>query len=477
MSLVNDLLEDFHRRRVSPEGGPNSPLEGVEVSGRRLIDDDRVPGVASREPRAWVSIVLVALTCVMVVGIEIGTRLVPATDASRTPDVSAKPPFALPEIETPRPAAGYSHSNVSPGIAPSAPSSPTGARSSVVHDLAELTGIDVEPSGGYTRVRLHLTRERDYWIQGDPADGEVEVVITNARLSGAFSPLSFEGSGLTLRETHNTSIGLHLVLAVKSSSRIQSQFVDDGSRSQLVLDLMPASVTNPHGAEEAETPLASLPLPREVVEATRNDDWGVISQTRPAALEAVSQAQQSLHRARNLVARERSGEAVAEYIRALTLDSDLHAAREGVVALLVETGEFAAAERHLADGLARSPAHSAYTLLRAQLLAAMNQTDRAIAILESLPTPQHRRSDALNLLAALYQQKGEYARAETLFRDAVQIAPYEARLWMGLGISLEGQSRKTEALAVYRQAESLADFETGPRRWLRSRIRDLATVE
>ena len=48
---------------------------------------------------------------------------------------------------------------------------------------------------------------------------------------------------------------------------------------------------------------------------------------------------------------------------------------------------------------------------------------------------------------------------------------------MGLGISLEGQQRETEALAVYKQADSLAQFDRGPRRWLRNRIRELSAVE
>lgn len=475
MSLVNDLLEDFYRRRVPQDDNPESPLAGIEVPPRRLVPDDGAPSRAERSPQTSVVPWLVAFSCVAVITIEIFVRLAPTGEANTKPDVSARPPFVLSEV-APR-AEAFDRDTVSPGVAPIGSPDSFAAEQSSTGDPAELTGLDVESADGYTRLRFHLSRERDYWIQGDPADGEIEIVITGTRLSDAFSPFSFGGSGLNLREAHNSSIGLHLLLSLEPSSRIQSQFVNDGFRSQLVLDVISASATSLVVTEIADSSSQQEVSSQQTTEASRRVSWGRIRQTKPSVAEAIPEAYKSLDRARDLTARKRPAEAIAEYLRAITMDPDLHRAREGLVALLLESGQLDAAQRHLSAGIARDPSYSEYTLLQAQVLVAKKQPDRAIAILESLPTPPKRRSDALNLLAALYQQKGRHPRAETLFRRAVQIAPHKARLWMGLGISLEGQQRRTEALAVYKQAESLADFETGPRRWLRSRIRSLSTVE
>lgn len=385
---------------------------------------------------------LVAAACLVVVGVEIAFRLVPFVDGAtlstpEVPAVSARPPSIESRLDVP------------PEV-----------------EVAKLLHVEVEPHTDFTRIRLHLNQERDYWIQGDPREGEVELVISDTRLSRAFSPQSFAGTGLSLRETHNTSVGLHLLLGFDKESRVQSQFVDDGSGTQLVLDVLSSRNSKP------TVSTTSVEVPSKP-----SASWGRIDQNKTKLPNPAVEAFTSLDRAREFVAQGRQTEAVAEYIRALSLDPKFHRAREHLVALLIESNQLNAADEHLSAGIARAPQHSEYTLLRAQLLVAMKQPQRAITMLESFPTPENRRSDALNLLAALYQQEGDHKRAEALFRSAVRLAPHEGRLWMGLGISLEGQKRNTEALAVYEQAESLADFGAGPRSWLRSRIKQLTKVE
>lgn len=451
MSLVNDCLEDIKERRA-----PGDP-----ISDRSTLSQEHVVGIVGAprqrfyEKPAFIPS-LVAAACVAVVAIEVSLRMIPAVTAGNanfveTPSVSARPPSAIDTVpfafQTTR------------GPVPEA---------SIVEtpdpEIAQLTRVEVEPHAGFTRLRLHLSQEREYEIEGSASEGEIEVLISGTRLSRAFSPQSFVGTGLFLRETHNTSEGLHLVIGVDAASQVQTQFVSDGSGTQLVLDVLETR-------EERATRLDNAS------ESGQTVSWGRIDQSEPEAPGRAVEAFEAFDRARELVAQNRPAEAVAETVRALSLDPDLHPAREHLVAQLIQSGQLNAANDHLARGIERAPEHSVYNLLRAQLLVAMKQPRRAIAVLESFPTPASRRSDALNLLAALYQQEGDHERAEALFRNAVRLAPHEGRLWMGLGISLEGQNRKSEALAVYQQAESLAEFGNGPRSWLRSRIRELTTVE
>ncbi len=456
MSLVNDLLEDFHRRRVTPEDRPDNPLAGIEIAPHQA----RGEGADQIGLLPW----LFGTAGATILGVAVLSHLVPEVSwLESVAQVNARPPATgLVSIEP----------KITPAIESSAVD-PFG--------VEELYDVAVYPQDGYTRVHFRLTGEREYWLQGDPAHGEIEIVITGTRLANPFAPHAFEGSGLQLQETHNTSTGLHMLLSFEPATRVQSQVVHDEQGPVLVLDVITAKAHS-YGEGVPVSPFeqqrdASPKIEAQAFGEIATGGWGEIRQTRERQQHRVPDAFRSLGRARALESAKRPSEAIAEYIRALALDPNLHPAREALVALLVEAKQFEAAQRHLSDGMARAPAHAAYVLLRAQVLVAMKQPDRAIAILESLPTPAERRSDALSLLAALYQQKGEHTRAETLFRSAVRLAPHEARLWMGLGISLEGQQRKIEALAVYKQAESLADFETGPRRWLRSRIRNLSSVE
>ena len=477
MSLVNDLLEDFNRRRVSPDDNPSGPLANIEVTPRKMSFKNGAPVQPRPNSIAKIAIGLVAMTfgSVIAVAAMLGAGL--GLETVVRPNVSSRPPAAFAIYEDPAgPTATEPFSDLQISESQGGADSFDTQNLSTL-DWAELTGFGVEAAGDYTRVRIYLSREREYWIQENPDVGEIEVVITKTRLTQALKPHAFRNSGLTLQETHNSSIGLHLLFSLESASQIQSQFVNDGYNPQLILDILPDAPISGPAVRIDELPVASIPAAPPTAKEAPKTAWGTITQRPSGAGKTASEARRSLDRARRLVARNQSREAIAEYIRALSFEPDLHRAREALVGLLIETGQLSAAERHLATGVRRAPSHAEYTLLRAQLLAAMKQPDMAIAILESLPLPPQRRSDSLNLLAALYQQKGNHSRSEALFRNAVGLAPHEARLWMGLGISLEGQDRPTEALAVYKQAESLADFEIGPRRWLRSRIRDLSRVE
>lgn len=473
MSLVNDLLKDIRQRDGDIARDDRSQAEGFDPARPELLGE-RVPMMNPSHSRSSVGRFAVPVTCIVILAIELGVRLAPATIEPPIPSVSAKPPIGLNEQgispsrvvnEVPgaiRPQATLAQAKASPLI-PEA-------------EIAEVVDVEIEATDHYTRVSFSLSQEREYWIKGDPLEGQIELVIGGTHLSGAFAHDAFERSGLTLRSTHNTSTGLHLVFGLDAPSRVQSQSIATGTSSRLVLDIIAAAPEWNQAASAADA-WHSLPAVRTDEANAGETHWGTINKTTTPSDSAQPQSHVSLDRARELVAQERKAEAIAEYIRALTFAPLLHEAREGLVFLLIDDRQFAAAQRHLTEGLSIAPEHSEYTFQKAQLLVAMEQPERAIAILESLPTPVERRSEALNLLAALYQQQGDHPRAEALFRTAVQLAPYQSRLWMGLGISLEQQSRATEALAVYKQAESLSDFEPGPQRWLRHRIRELSTVE
>ncbi len=463
MSLVNDVLEELDRRESPDERSGHRPLTDVELSrfGTPLTPQQsqrRFPIVPWVLAGAGVVVLLfeAVVSWQSVVG-----------EMFAAPAVSARPPATAPlALDTTE-------------------AGDRDAFAATIGGYEELRDVEVRAEDGYTRIFFHLTGEREYWLQGDPAHGEIEVVISGTRLATALAPFAFQGSGVLLQEAHNTSNGLHLLLSFEPAARIQSQVAYGDAGPTLVIDVIDGQAREEASAKPGPRGARSQvvePKPKPKAEAAKSPaasptSWGMIQQTHSATRRNQLDASASFDRAQRFAVAGEHKEAIAEYVRALAVNPDLHRAREALVILLIEGEHFQAATRHLDQAIARAPGHSEYNFLKAQLLVATRQSDRAIAVLESLPTPPARRSDALNLLAALYQQGGDHERAETLFRHAVQLAPHEARLWMGLGISLEGQQRQTEALAVYKQADSLARFETGPRRWLKSRIRELSSLE
>ena len=477
MSLVNEVIEEIRHREGIGERLGVSPPPAREASrfGPAVVAPARGGG-APLVP--WL-LAAAGFAVLLVQAVSNWSVVVTPAPASEPPAVSARPPGE----------AYPSRSTIKTEFV---------ERPKAV-EYAELTDIDVQLEDGYTRTFFRMSSERDYWLHGDPSHGEIEIVISRTRLTTVFGPYAFEGSGMTLREAHNSSEGLHLLMSFEPASRVQAQVVYDDFGPVLVLDLIegrdreaasspaPAALnglavpaTEYDVAMEFEAAVAVNVEPQVEIDADESESgksWGVISHRTSSSEAEAGDAFPSYQRGLDYAVRGQTDDAIAEYLRALAVDPNLHSAREELVILLIETERFDAATRHLEEAMSRAPSHEEYNFLKAQLLVATQQPDRAVAILESQPVPPERRGDAVNLLAALYQQRGDHGKAETLFRHAVQLAPHEARLWMGLGISLEGQQRGVEALSVYKQADSLATFDTGPRRWLRSRIRELSSLE
>ena len=463
MSLVNDLLEDFYKRRVSPGDHSKSPLRGIKLAARQTAaQSGSRSAVKAIRGGHIIQSLLISLCVLLAVTLWISESRTPFYSPPKTPAVSAMPPpadWAAPGLDEP--------SNI-----PKAASFEAAVQeipedefdlSTTFTAESELDEIAVERGADYTRLRFLIDGPTDYWIQGDPVEGKIEVVFSNAKLTHSLSAVALMGSGVWLLESHHSQLGLHLLLGFDSVARIQSHLLIDRGRSEVVLDITPIG-------EVAE----ATPTKPDTQSKTA---WGEITRRTTRDRDRFESAEHALHSAQGYLDHEQIPEATGEFIRALNLDPRSHRAREALISILIESGQLDSAERHLERGLDISPRHSSYTLLQARVFIARQQPDRAIALLEDSPTPKARRSDALNLLAALYQGKGDHIKAERLFRSAVRITPGEGRLWMGLGISLEGQQRGGEALAVYRQATALDDLERGPKRWLESRIRLLAGVQ
>ncbi len=78
------------------------------------------------------------------------------------------------------------------------------------------------------------------------------------------------------------------------------------------------------------------------------------------------------------------------------------------------------------------------------------------------------KSDAYNYLAVIYREQGQFAKAENLYKDALQIWPGDALLYKNLGILYDLYlDRSKDALTLYRQAQNLGGNDKQLAGWIK----------
>lgn len=218
-----------------------------------------------------------------------------------------------------------------------------------------------------------------------------------------------------------------------------------------------ASAAQTRGAVKppAVAPSVNKAAPKQGVRPDKRQPATVSPAPESIPMKQVSRAQQAEAEFRKGIAsmqQGRSDEAVASYQAALQLDSGHDAARQALVARLLEEKRGSDAERLLQERLDAKPDHIGFAMLRARLQVERGATGEAQVTLErSLPFGE-TKADYLAFLAALQQRNNFHAEAVAHYRSALQLQPGNGAWLMGCGISLQALRRNEEAKAAYQQA-------------------------
>lgn len=153
-----------------------------------------------------------------------------------------------------------------------------------------------------------------------------------------------------------------------------------------------------------------------------------------------------------LMQQGRISEAISSYEIALQLDAGLHAARQALVALLLEGKRGADAERVLQEGQKSRPEQTGFAMLLARLQVERGALDQATATMEkSLPYADNQ-ADYQAFVAALLQRQSRHKEAVNHYQIALQLVPNNGVWLMGYGISLQALQRNEDAKDVFRRA-------------------------
>lgn len=178
-------------------------------------------------------------------------------------------------------------------------------------------------------------------------------------------------------------------------------------------------------------------------------------------------------RATSLVQQGRSNEAYTTYEAMLKSDAGYDAARQAMVAILLDSKRNADAENLLQQGLQNNIKHSAFAMLLARLQVERGALPDAVATLRKTLPYADRQADYQAFVAALLQRQNNHAEAIEHYQIAVQLAPKSGVWLMGLGISLHAVKRNDEARDVFKRAIETGTLSAELQEFVEKRLKEL----
>ena len=184
-------------------------------------------------------------------------------------------------------------------------------------------------------------------------------------------------------------------------------------------------------------------------------------------------AENEFRKATELLNRGRVAEAIDGYKLALQRDAAHAAARQALVALLLENRRIEEAQQYLQEGLNLYPDRYAYAILLARIQVDRGDLQGAHDLLRKYAGSAANDAEYHAFDAALLQRLGRHKEAVAGYQAALKLVPGAAVWWMGLGISLQADNREAEALDAFRRAKSAGGLSPALLAFVDQRLKQL----
>lgn len=166
-------------------------------------------------------------------------------------------------------------------------------------------------------------------------------------------------------------------------------------------------------------------------------------------------------------------DALAAYEVSLKLDPGHDAARQAMVALLLESRRIGDAERVLREGVKANPRQSAFAMLLARLQIERGVPWSALLTLQDTLPYAKQQADYQAFMAALLQRLEHHQEAVAHYQAALQITPNSGLWLMGLGLSLQSLQREDEARDAFRRATETHSLSADLQDFVTQRLKEL----
>ena len=226
---------------------------------------------------------------------------------------------------------------------------------------------------------------------------------------------------------------------------------------------------NPPPAAAAIAPRLDPTLP--VARAAAAQDAKI--EKRPSITAPRDQAEIDYQRGLTLVNQGRMAEGMESIRLALTHFPAHEAARQTLVALLIEAKRHEEAAPIIEQGLALDPRQTRLALLSARVKVELGDTAGGLAVLERYAEAGAQDPNFRAFRAALYQRLNRHADAVSDYTAALRLAPRAGAWWAGLGISQHALNRRAEALEAFKQAQAIGNLGPDLAGFVEQRVRQL----
>ena len=169
----------------------------------------------------------------------------------------------------------------------------------------------------------------------------------------------------------------------------------------------------------------------------------------------------------------RISEAHGDFAAALAKQSGHEAARQALIAILIERRQLEDAQRLLEEGLAMNPAQTQFAAVLARVHVERGDYREAANVLGATRHAGADDADYQVLYGAVLQRLERHAEAVEAFQRAARTPNQSGVLWIALGISLEALGRRAEALQAYRDSLGAGRVSPDVRAYAESRIHAL----
>lgn len=223
---------------------------------------------------------------------------------------------------------------------------------------------------------------------------------------------------------------------------------------------------------EAKKSVRKPGKPAKQVEVTVTE----VAQPDDMPIKQVSLAQKAdaeFRKAAALMRQGRTADALAGYEMALRLDAGHDAARQAMVALLLDSKRGGDAERVLQERLNDKPDHIGFTMMLARLQVERGAVAEATATLEKALPYARSQADYQAFLAAVLQRQGRNEEAIKHYQVVLQIAPNNGIWLMGYGISLQAVQRNDDAKAAFQNALDTQTLSPELQGYVRQKLKGL----
>ncbi|HEX9571788.1 MAG TPA: tetratricopeptide repeat protein [Burkholderiales bacterium] len=184
-------------------------------------------------------------------------------------------------------------------------------------------------------------------------------------------------------------------------------------------------------------------------------------------------AENEFRRAVYFINQGRIAEGMDGFRVALQIDPRHEAARQTLVALLLESKRVDDAAGVLRQGLAFNADNTGFAMLLARIMVERSDVPAALSLLQKHAAPPDRNPDFHGFAAALYQRLERHKEAIEQYQTALRLAPSGSVWWVGLAISYQAVDRPKDALEAFTRAKSAGNLAPELIAFVDQRLRQL----